>query len=335
MPSSAAGHALSSTVRRGDIRTAAINAMIAAVIVREDRVRDAVESISDRTHRLGFQVYRNESSSERNHEIENRLTFKSPKISVKYAIIHRLVNRGNRVAIGCHQTALDPTRHQYYIRPMTNAQERKAQERQARRRRIQEAARTVFTERGYAGASIELIARAAQLSVGAIYLYFRSKEDLYVSLIEDTLTVFDVEMAQIREQAEPSNRLRDTWSILVRWAEKDAEGPRILRLLAQPAIRPQLSDEVVSAVSAGIGRVQDHIGACVADGIHAGIYRQVNAREIADLAWSVLLGSLDAAEMHTNIGLGTEVLATRTDRALQLIESALVPSVSGSLRAVA
>jgi AcrR family transcriptional regulator len=208
---------------------------------------------------------------------------------------------------------------------MTNAQERKAQERQARRRRIQEAARTVFTERGYAGASIELIARAAQLSVGAIYLYFRSKEDLYVSLIEDTLTVFDVEMAQIREQHEVSARLRETWNTLVRWAEKDAEGPRILRLLAQPAIRPQLSDDVVSAVSAGIGRVQEHIGACVADGIHAGVYRQVNAREIADLAWSVLLGSLDAAEMHVNIGLGNEPLCIRTDRALHLILSALAP----------
>ena len=143
---------------------------------------------------------------------------------------------------------------------MTNAQERKAQERQARRRRIQEAARTVFAERGYAGASIELIARAAQLSVGAIYLYFRSKEDLYVSLVEDTLTVFDVEMAQVREQTEVSRRLRETWSILVRWAERDAEGPRILRLLAQPAIRPQLSDEVVAAVSAGVSRIQDHIG---------------------------------------------------------------------------
>jgi len=218
---------------------------------------------------------------------------------------------------------------------MTNAQERKAQERQARRRRIQEAARTVFTERGYAGASIELIARAAQLSVGAIYLYFRSKEDLYVSLIEDTLTVFDVEMAQVREHADVSNRLRETWAILVRWAESNTEGPRILRLLAQPAIRPQLSDEVVSAVSTGISRIQDHIGACVADGIHAGVYRQANAREIADLAWSVLLGSLDAAEMHTNIGLSNEALTVRTDRALQLIESALTHPVSGSLRAVA
>jgi AcrR family transcriptional regulator len=218
---------------------------------------------------------------------------------------------------------------------MTNAQERKAQERQARRRRIQEAARTVFAERGYAGASIELIARAAQLSVGAIYLYFRSKEDLYTSLVEDTLTVFDVEMAQVREQAETTKRLRETWSILVRWAEKDIEGPRILRLLSQPAIRPQLSDEVVAAVSAGIQRIQDHIGACVADGIHAGVYRQVNAREIADLAWSVLLGSLDAAEMHTNLGLPAEPLVMRTDRALALIEQALAPQVAATLRAVA
>jgi AcrR family transcriptional regulator len=218
---------------------------------------------------------------------------------------------------------------------MTNAQERKAQERQARRRRIQEAARTVFAERGYSGASIELIARAAQLSVGAIYLYFRSKEDLYVSLVEDTLTVFDVEMAQVREQAEVAGRLRETWSILIRWAEKDAEGPRILRLLATPAIRPQLSDEVVVTVSAGIGRIQDHIGACIADGIHAGVYRQVNAREVADLAWSVLLGSLDAAEMHTNLGLPAEPLATRSERALGLIESALAPQVAATLRAVA
>ncbi len=218
---------------------------------------------------------------------------------------------------------------------MTNAQERKAQERQARRRRIQEAARSVFAERGYAGASIELIARAAQLSVGAIYLYFRSKEDLYVSLVEDTLTVFNVEMAQVREQVEVSRRLRETWSILVRWAERDAEGPRILCLLAQPAIRPQLSDEVVVAVSAGIARIQDHIGACVADGIHAGVYRQVNAREIADLAWSVLLGSLDAAEMQGSLGIATEPLVNRTDRALGLIESALAPQVAATLRAVA
>ena len=142
-------------------------------------------------------------------------------------------------------------------------------------------------------------------------------------------------MGQVREHGEVAGRLRDTWNILVRWAERDAEGPRILRLLAQPAIRPQLSDEVVAAVSAGLGRIQDHIGACVADGIHAGLYRQVNAREIADLAWSVLLGSLDAAEMNGNLAIQSDSLVTRTDRALSLIESALAPQVAATLRAVA
>jgi hypothetical protein len=65
------------------------------------------------------------------------------------------------------------------------------------------------------------------------------------------------------------------------------------------------------------------------------VYRQVNAREIADLAWSVLLGSLDAAEMHMNLSMPADSLQTRTDRALALIESALAPHVGAALRAVA
>jgi AcrR family transcriptional regulator len=200
---------------------------------------------------------------------------------------------------------------------------RRQQERQARRRCIQEAARTVFAERGYAGSTIELIARAAKLSVGAIYLYFRSKEDLYVSLIEDALRVFDVEMGQVREHIEVTKRFREIWDILGRWAECDAEGPQILRLLAQPGVRQKLSDEVVSAVSAGLARIQDHMGASIADGIHAGVYRQVNAREIADLAWSALLGSLDADEMQNNLGIPSDSLNARTERALALIETVL------------
>ena len=82
-------------------------------------------------------------------------------------------------------------RHSDYQPPMTTAHERKQQERHARRRRIQRAARSVFAEKGYAKTSIEQIAREASLSVGAIYLYFRSKEDLYISLLEETLELFD------------------------------------------------------------------------------------------------------------------------------------------------
>jgi hypothetical protein len=39
--------------------------------------------------------------------------------------------------------------------------------------------------------------------------------------------------------------------------------------------------------------------------------------------------------MHTNIGIATEALALRTDRALGMIETALTPQVAATLRAVA
>ena len=82
---------------------------------------------------------------------------------------------------------------------MTTAQDRKQQERQARRRRIQRAAREVFAEKGFTKTSIEQVARQASLSVGAIYLYFRSKEDLYVSLLEETFELFDAELKPLRD----------------------------------------------------------------------------------------------------------------------------------------
>lgn len=53
------------------------------------------------------------------------------------------------------------------------------------KKKILEAARSVFVEQGYAQASMRLIARAAGISVGGLYLYFRNKEDLYLTFMQD------------------------------------------------------------------------------------------------------------------------------------------------------
>jgi AcrR family transcriptional regulator len=216
---------------------------------------------------------------------------------------------------------------------MTNPQDRKQQERQARRRRIQSAAREVFAERGYAKASIEHIAKQAGLSVGAIYLYFRSKEDLYVSLLEETLAHLDTELASRRSDVDAPERLAATFDRLLEWAGSDVEGTRIVRLLAQPGVRPQLSDEVVTEVGAGITRLRDHLGACIADGIHAGIYRTIGAAEIADLLWALFLGHLDAAETRTNLELPAAPAAEAVRNSLALIEGSLRTADSYAKRA--
>ncbi len=188
---------------------------------------------------------------------------------------------------------------------MTTAQERKQQERTARRRRIQRAARTVFAEKGYAKTSIEQIAREASLSVGAIYLYFRSKEDLYVSLLEETLDLFDTELRQIRARSEVSapERLRNAWSFLTQWAATDVEASRVLRLISQPNVRAQLSDEVVEAVGKGLAQTREHLGAMVQDGMNSGQYRRGATGPVVDLFWCMLIGVLESNDARNNLDL--------------------------------
>jgi TetR/AcrR family fatty acid metabolism transcriptional regulator len=57
--------------------------------------------------------------------------------------------------------------------------------RQDKRVRIVDAAVQVFAEKGFRGARISDIARAAGVADGTIYLYFRNKEDLLLTIFEE------------------------------------------------------------------------------------------------------------------------------------------------------
>lgn len=74
------------------------------------------------------------------------------------------------------------------VSPRAQAKPRRpnrAEKREANRRRILRAARTVFGKRGFHGASIEEIADEAGLSNGAIYYNFESKGDLFFALLDE------------------------------------------------------------------------------------------------------------------------------------------------------
>lgn len=60
--------------------------------------------------------------------------------------------------------------------------ERKEREKERRRQQIIVAAKRVFSDKGFNKATMEDIAREAELSPGTLYLYFKNKEELYASL---------------------------------------------------------------------------------------------------------------------------------------------------------
>jgi len=68
-----------------------------------------------------------------------------------------------------------------------SVRERKERERLARRETILAAAAQVFAAYGVDGATVEMVARQAEVAVGTIYLYFFSRDDLFVSLMAERI----------------------------------------------------------------------------------------------------------------------------------------------------
>jgi AcrR family transcriptional regulator len=87
--------------------------------------------------------------------------------------------------------------------------ERKIREKQARKKEILAAARTLLLEKGITGTSINRIARQAELGIGTIYFYYRSKEELFLELQTEGLALLNqiIERACSAEKT-PADRIR-------------------------------------------------------------------------------------------------------------------------------
>jgi AcrR family transcriptional regulator len=87
--------------------------------------------------------------------------------------------------------------------------ERKRRERNARRQTILEAAASVFAKHGLDSATIEMVAREAEVAVGTIYLYFSSRDDLFLQLTADRVEELIARYSAIHASAlEPIAELR-------------------------------------------------------------------------------------------------------------------------------
>lgn len=75
-----------------------------------------------------------------------------------------------------------------------------------RREVILEAARNVFDQKGLRGSSIRAIAAAAGCTTGAIYPYFKGKEEIYAEVLGQSLTELQ---SYIIERAEIKNTKRN------------------------------------------------------------------------------------------------------------------------------
>ncbi len=87
---------------------------------------------------------------------------------------------------------------------MATAVERlsKTQQREDTRRKILESAAGVFSEKGFYGSVVDDIVRASGTSKGAVYFYFDSKEQIFLSLVDEYATTVaqQIQLAVLRSR---------------------------------------------------------------------------------------------------------------------------------------
>ena len=160
-----------------------------------------------------------------------------------------------------------------------------------KREAILKAATEVFARRGYFQSQVADVARAAGVAAGTVYLYFRSKDDLLVSIFERTMkeTLAEGEAA-LAEVADPRERLRRIARLHLERMGRD----RDLAVVFQVELRQ--STKFMERFSATF--LQDYlklIRESIADGQASGTFRPDIS---ATTATKMFFGALD--EMATN-----------------------------------
>ena len=102
--------------------------------------------------------------------------------------------------------------------------------REDKRRRIIDAAVQVFADKGFFGARVSEIADAAGVADGTIYLYFKSKDDLLISLFEEKMENL-VELLEQRledHNGDPEAKIR---RYIIEHLRTVAEQPNLMQVL--------------------------------------------------------------------------------------------------------
>ena len=113
-----------------------------------------------------------------------------------------------------------------------------------------EAARTVFAKKGFHGATVDEIAAAAGVAKGTVYLYYRSKQDVYWGALEHGITELHNQIrTRLAQEETPEKKVREFIAIKVHYFEANREFFRIYFSelgsgFSHPAQMPRNFDEI-------------------------------------------------------------------------------------------
>jgi TetR/AcrR family acrAB operon transcriptional repressor len=173
---------------------------------------------------------------------------------------------------------------------MRRTKEEAAETRQA----LLDAALRVFSRQGYAGTRLEDVAAEADMTRGAIYWHFKSKADLYNTLVAEVSLRAGraADLARI-EGGDPLENFRRIMIRMLELVEEDAQYRAVLELtLLKTELTPELEGGMhikVEAIRAGQAQLKDVLRGGIERGL---VRRDLDPAEGARAYFSLVNGAV-------------------------------------------
>ncbi|HTZ40347.1 MAG TPA: TetR/AcrR family transcriptional regulator [Syntrophales bacterium] len=172
------------------------------------------------------------------------------------------------------------------------SERRREREKEQRRSTILRAARKEFFEKGFRSVTVDSVARRAELSKGAIYLYFKSKEEIYAQILLRDIDKFHERVDALLDTAKSaSENLRQFAEVYATFFISDRELFRIfMNFMIQhnPVnFTPNINDHIVKSTNQTVNIIEQILQM----GVDRGEFpRDLNIRICRNALWGLLNG---------------------------------------------
>jgi AcrR family transcriptional regulator len=211
-------------------------------------------------------------------------------------------------------------------------EDRRKRERENRKGSIIKAARKLFLEKGFKAVTVESIAHKAELSKGAIYLHYSSKEEIYAHIVLSDLGKFHDRFSGLAQK--PTNASRALFKFADIYVDFFLNEREFFRNLMNFMIRAtgmnfpdELYEESIKTMNKTIDIVEEIFAYGVAQGEFPGT---MNLRQNRNALWGMLNGIISLYIFTGNEEKRDDVIRSTVKKGMETFVSGL-KSAEGSV----
>jgi len=149
-----------------------------------------------------------------------------------------------------------------------------------------------------------MIANESSLAVGTIYRYFTSKEELFVAIVFNAISLMHNRLEEIVKTSAPAqHKLENTWNLFFDFYEENPMYYQALLFLHDPGFSDAFSESMHETVSRFSGKNFRLLSQMIKEGMADKTFRSGNSREVADFLWGTFVGLVHLTETRKNFNI--------------------------------